>query len=169
MESKNQKQNKNQRKLRQGLTLFETLIYLAIVSLVISSLLPTLNSLELLQDRVIKSGSVVADRIFIEVSTRDLIRKRSSIISPRQNESSTQLSVRLDDNSIFTISGDGENNLTILEDDGVPKILNSPDFFLKNFNLSRDHSDDFQNFETIEYRYDTDFIFGTSSVVFITK
>lgn len=161
---------KNKNKKYRGLTLVETLIYLAILSMVITFIVPTLYSLELLRSRMIKSENLIADYVFIEINIRDLLKKSHQIISPEFGGNSAELKIRRSGGPTVTIRGDEDNNLVYIDGE-YSQILNNPHFVLKNFNLHRLGDEDYsENFETIKYRYDTDFIFGTSSVgIFVNQ
>lgn len=151
-----------------GFSLVETLIYLAILSMIMSVLVPTFYTLESLRDRIVKTSEALNDRIFIESQIRQLLKTQTEIIEPRRDTSADELILDVaagnSNEDLFTFRLENQKltlNATPLHGDG---------YLVKSFNARRLSTDEFGNefgiFEIIQYEYD----FGTSSVsIFINE
>ncbi|MEK7185613.1 MAG: type II secretion system protein, partial [Patescibacteria group bacterium] len=89
-----------------GFSLVETLIYLAILSIIMTAIVPTFYALEQTRGRIGRSSVELSDRIFIESNIRQLIKNQRDILEPGLDEDSDTFEVRLFGGSGGGSSGD---------------------------------------------------------------
>lgn len=159
-----------------GFSLIETLIYLAILSLIMATLAPTLFTLESLKIRARNSGIEISDRMFVDSHLKNLLNRQETIIQPAENAKSKELKIRVKGNLVFTVhqrteAEFAESGLVLIEDSDEPQGLHSQSLKIKDFNLERQSN--FDIFEIIKYRYESNSelsnFFGTTSKSFLIQ
>ena len=108
-------------KMNRGLTLIETLLYIALLSVLTVTALPLLVDLNSWQSEQNVYGDATRDFLFLEAKVRFLTQRATRIIRPGAGEYSNTLSFDTENVGIITLKS--ENGLILdYEEEGVESV-----------------------------------------------
>ena len=148
-------------KMKKGLTLIETILYLGLLSFLLSAAMPLLLNLYFEQSTQTTFAEATQEYVFTEAKVRNLINTAGAVTSPRAGEFSDTLRVNDANQNTTTIFLNGKT--LFMDKNNETLVLNSTSTPVTNLSFYQSEG---TGIKTISFGIEiSSFNFGTTSYV----
>ena len=122
--------------MNKGLTLIETVLYIALLSFLIVTAIPMLIDLNTWRSKQTAFENAISEFVFLEGQIRNLIKEADSVDVPHVGESSGELRVETSDHG--TVSFLGVNRMVLMKiGNDEPLPMHASSTLINQINFSR--------------------------------